>query len=283
MSRILTADQLERYSRDGILFPVPALSPGEATRFHGAFQDLATRLGGRPSAQDISQTHLYFRWAYELATHAAVLDAVEGVLGPDILVWTVSIFAKYPRDPGYISWHQDGTYWGLDSPQVTTAWIALTDSTPDNGCMRVVPGSHRHPILPHRDTYAPNNLLSRGQEVQAQVDDKDAVDVILRAGEMSLHHVNIIHGSNPNPSEQSRVGFAIRFTTPKTRQIEGEPPTAVLARGRDDYHHFELLREPPALSFEAAVAVQQAAARRLFTSLRATTGRYAEGERPDAP
>jgi Phytanoyl-CoA dioxygenase (PhyH) len=283
MSKVLTADQLERYQRDGILFPVPALFPGEVARFHEAFQDLAARLGGRPSAQDVSQTHLFFRWAYELATHPAVLDAVEGVLGPDILVWTVSIFAKYPRDPGYISWHQDGTYWGLDSPQVTTAWIALTDSTLGNGCMRVVPGSHRRPILPHRDTYAPNNLLSRGQEVQAQVDDKDAVDVILRAGEMSLHHVNIIHGSNPNPSEQSRVGFAIRFTTPKTRQIEGEPPTAVLARGRDDYHHFELLREPPALSFEAAVAVQQAAARRLFTSLRATTGRYAEGERPDAP
>lgn len=282
MANALTAEQLERYQRDGILFPVPALSSGEAARFRGAFEELAGRLGGRPSAQDVGQTHLYFRWAYELATHPAILDRVEGVLGPDILVWTVSIFPKYPRDPGYISWHQDGTYWGLDSPQVMTAWVALTDSTVENGCMRVVPGSHRNPILRHRDTYAPHNLLSRGQEVQVDVDEKAAVDVVLRAGQMSLHHVNIIHGSNPNPSAQSRVGFAIRFTTPKTKQIEGEPPTAVLARGRDDYHHFELLVEPPALSLDEAVAAQQAAAQRLLAALRKTTGHYATGDRRDA-
>src|SRR4029450_5270633 len=101
MLKALPAGQLERYPRDGLLFPVPALSPGEAARFHGAFQDLATRLGGRPSAQDVSQTHLYFRWAYELATHPAVLDAVEGVLGPDILVWTVSISPNHPCDPAH--------------------------------------------------------------------------------------------------------------------------------------------------------------------------------------
>ena len=282
MAATLTASQLERYHRDGVLFPVPALTRNEAARFRAAFEDVTARLGGRPTSQALSQTHLYFPWAYELATHPAILDAVEAVLGPDLLVWTVSIFAKYPRDPGYISWHQDGTYWGLDSPQVATAWVALTDSVVENGCMRVVPGSHRNPILPHKDTYAPQNLLSRGQEVQADVDEKDAVDVILQSGQMSLHHVNIIHGSNPNPSEQSRFGFAIRFTTPKTKQIEGEPPTAVLARGRDDYHHFELLPAPPALGIDAALAAQQAAARRLLTALRGTTGHYAAGDRPRA-
>ena len=279
MAAALSATQIERYRRDGVVFPVPALAPSEAARFRAAFEDVTTRLGGRPTSQDLSQTHLYFRWAHELATHPAILDAVEAVLGPDLLVWTVSIFAKYPRDPGYISWHQDGTYWGLDSSQVTTAWVALTDSVVENGCMRVVPGSHKSPILPHKDTYAPDNLLSRGQEVQAQVDDKDAVDIVLKAGEMSLHHVNIIHGSNPNPSDQPRYGFAIRFTTPKTKQIEGEPPTALLARGRDDYHHFQLLPAPPALSTEAALAAQQAEARRLLTALRGTTGHYAAGDR----
>jgi hypothetical protein len=277
MAKVLTAQQVERYQQDGILFPVPALSPGDAARFRAAFEEVAARLGGRPVAQALAQTQLYFRWSYDLATHPAVLDAVQDVLGPDILVWTVSIFAKYPRDPGYISWHQDGTYWGLDSTQVTTAWVALTDSTVENGCMRVVPGSHRQPILPHRDTYAPDNRLSRGQEVQAKVDEKDAVDVVLRAGEMSLHHVNIIHGSNPNPSDRSRIGFAIRFTTPRTRQVQGEPPTAILARGRDAYHHFELLPAPPALGLDEALAAQQAAATRLVTSLRQTTGHYAAG------
>jgi non-heme Fe2+,alpha-ketoglutarate-dependent halogenase len=275
MSTRLTAAQVERYRQDGILFPVPVLSPDETARFRAAFEEVAARLGGRPVAQALGHTHAHFRWAYDLATHPAVLDAVEGLLGPDILVWTVSIFPKYPRDPGYISWHQDGTYWGLDSTRVTTAWIALTDSTRDNGCMRVVPGSHRRPILPHRDTYAPDNRLSRGQEIEVTVDERDAVDVVLRAGEMSLHHVNIIHGSNPNPSEGSRIGFAPRYTTPETRQVDGEPPTAVLARGRDAYGHFHLLPGPPTLGFDDALAAQQAAAGRFLAEIRRTRGHYA--------
>jgi non-haem Fe2+, alpha-ketoglutarate-dependent halogenase len=281
MSTSLTAEQIERYREDGILFPVPVLSPGETARFRAAFEEVADRLGGRPVAQALGHTHAHFRWAYDLATHPAVLDAVEGLLGPDILVWTVSIFPKYPRDPGYISWHQDGTYWGLDSTRVTTAWIALTDSTRDNGCMRVVPGSHRRAILPHRDTYAPDNRLSRGQEIAVTVDERDAVDVVLRAGEMSLHHVNIIHGSNPNPSDGSRIGFAPRFTTPATRQIDGEPPTAVLARGRDAYGHFRLLPGPPTLGFDAALAAQQEAAGRFLSEIRRTRGHYAGGAEGD--
>ena len=144
--------------------------------------------------------------------------------------------------------------------------------------MRVVPGSHRQPILPHRDTHAPDNRLSRGQEIEAAVDEADAVDVVLRAGEMSLHHVNIIHGSNPNPSDRSRIGFAPRFTTPETRQVDGEPPTAVLARGRDAYGHFRLLPGPPALSLEEAVAAQQAAAGRFLAGIRATQGHYTAGD-----
>jgi hypothetical protein len=275
MGKLLTASQVEYYHRDGILFPIPVLSPAEAAHFRAAFEEVAARLGGRPVAQSLGHTHTHFRWAYDLATHPRILDAVEDVLGPDILVWTVSIFPKYPRDPGFISWHQDGTYWGLDSTRVTTAWIALTDSTIDNGCMRVVPGSHRRPILPHRDTYAPDNRLSRGQEIAVEVSEDDAVDVVLRAGEMSLHHVNIIHGSNPNPSDGPRIGFAPRFTTPETRQIDGESPTAVLARGHDRHGHFTLLPGPPTLDFDAALAAQQAAASRFLSGIRATRGHYA--------
>jgi hypothetical protein len=281
MGTPLTSAQVERYREDGILIPLPVLSPAETARFRVAFEEMAARLGGRPVAQALGHTHAYFRWAYDLATHPALLDAVEGLLGPDLLVWTVSIFPKYPRDPGYISWHQDGTYWGLDSTRVTTAWIALTDSTRDNGCMRVVPGSHRRPILPHRDTYAADNRLSRGQEIEVAVDERDAVDVVLRAGEMSLHHVNIIHGSNPNPSDGPRIGFAPRFTTPETRQTDGESPTAVLARGRDAYGHFRLLPGPPTLDFEAALAAQQAAAGRFLSAIRQTRGHYAAGSDGD--
>jgi len=275
MGKLLTAAQVAQYERDGIVFPIPVLTPEETGRFRRSFEEVADRLGGRPVAQELSHTHAYFRWAYDLATHPRVLDAVEDLLGPDILVWTVSIFPKYPRDPGFISWHQDGTYWGLDSVRVTTAWIALTDSTVENGCMRVVPGSHRRPILPHRDTYAEDNRLSRGQEIEVEVDEKDAVDIVLRAGQMSLHHVNIIHGSNPNPSNGSRIGFAPRLTTPETRQVDGEPFTAVLARGHDRYGHFQLQSEPPALSLDEALAAQQAAAGHYLSELRKTKGHYA--------
>ena len=277
MSKLLTTAQVEQYHRDGIVFPVPVLSPSETAHFRAAFEEVAARLGGRPVAQALGHTQSYFRWAYDLATHPRILDAVEDVLGPNLLVWTVSIFPKYPRDPGYISWHQDGTYWGLDSTRVVTAWVALTDSTRDNGCMRVVPGSHRQPILPHRDTYAADNRLSRGQEIEVEVAEQDAVDVVLRAGEMSLHHVNIIHGSNSNPSDGSRIGFAPRFMTPETRQIDGEPLTAVLARGRDNHGHFQLLPGPPALGFEEALAAQQAAAGQFLTEIRKTRGHYAAG------
>ncbi len=269
MPRELSATQVERYRRDGVLFPIPVLSAGEVERCRAAFFDLERRLGGKPSAQQLSQTHLHFRWAYDLATHPSVLDAVESVIGEDILVWTVSIFPKHAHDPAYISWHQDGTYWGLDSTRVTTAWIALTDSTVENGCMRVVAGSHTRPIMPHRETYAKDNLLSRGQEVQVDVKEEDATEVVLQAGEMSLHHVNIIHGSNPNRSDGRRVGFAIRFTTPATRQA-GERPPAVLARGRDDYHHFELLDAPPSGTMEDGIAAQAESARRLTAALTRT-------------
>lgn len=269
MPKALSTGQIERYEQDGIFFPIRVLNAEEVSRFRTAFEEVEARLGGKPKAVELSQTHLYFRWAYDLATHPAVLDAVEDVLGPDILIWTTSIFPKYPHDPAYISWHQDGTYWGLDSTQVTSAWIALYDSTVENGCMRVVAGSHKQEILPHIDTYARDNLLTRGQEVAVEVKEEEATDVVLNAGEMSLHHVRIIHGSNPNRSDTKRVGFAVRFITPQVRQI-GERPVAVLARGRDDYHHFDLLQAPPSYSLEKGIALQAEASRRLVAALTKT-------------
>jgi hypothetical protein len=118
MPKSLTSTQSAAYNDNGILLPLPVLTPQEIHRYREAFLDFENRLGGHPKATELSQTHLHFAWAYELATHPAVLDAVEAVLGPDILVWTSNVFPKRARDPGYISWHQDGTYWGLDSYQL---------------------------------------------------------------------------------------------------------------------------------------------------------------------
>jgi ectoine hydroxylase-related dioxygenase (phytanoyl-CoA dioxygenase family) len=185
-------------------------------------------------------------------------------------VWSSSIFPKKPHDPSYISFHQDGTYWGLGSTEVTTAWIALTPSTVESGCMRVAPGTHLDPIHPHVETRAENNMLTRGQEVQVEVDESRVLDIVLQPGEMSLHHVNIIHGSNPNGSDTKRVGFAIRYMTPRVRQ-SGDPNPVVLARGRDDFHHNELLDSPPApANLDEAILRHQEAANKHLEALTRT-------------
>ena len=137
-----------------------------------------------------------------------------------------------------MSWHQDSTYWGLEPADIVTAWVALSDSTIENGAMRVIPGSHLQEQFPHRDTFAPDNLLSRGQEIMVDVDDRQAVTLELAAGEMSLHHVRLIHGSEPNPSGQRRIGFAIRYIPTYVRQVAGSHDTATLVRGVDRYREF---------------------------------------------
>lgn len=270
MSASLTTAEINRYEQDGVLAPIPVLPAEAVARYRAAFEDLVERLGGSPEAVQLSLTHLFFSWAYELVTHPKVLDAVEGVLGPDIVVWSSSWFPKKPRDPGYISFHQDGTYWGLDSTQVSTAWIALTPSTPESGCMRVVPGTHSGKIYPHVETHAADNMLTRGQEVQYDIPETDVLDVALQPGEMSLHHVNIIHGSNPNRSDLQRIGFAVRYMTPQVKQISEKHPV-VLARGRDRYHYHDLIETPPAAAdIDEAIAKHAAAAEKHLAALTKT-------------
>jgi hypothetical protein len=246
---------VERYNREGVIFPVSVLAAAEVEHFRSRVEDLEQRLGGRPKPPDLMQPHLFHRWAYDLVIHPAILDAVEQLLGPDILVHSVSIFSKHPYTPDYVSWHQDGYYWGLDEPRLTSAWIALTGSNAENGCMRVVPGSHSV-AWQHTDGARGNdNLLASGLEIAVDVADGDAVDVTLAPGEMSLHHVNIVHGSNPNRSDGKRIGFAIRYVAPDVHQTL-DHHAVVLARGRDDYHHYSLLLEPPSGDIDECIQAQ---------------------------
>jgi ectoine hydroxylase-related dioxygenase (phytanoyl-CoA dioxygenase family) len=178
----------------------------------------------------------------DLVRDPRIVDAVEDVLGPDLLCWGAQFFAKNAHDPSYVSWHQDGTYWGLSSPDVVTAWVALTPSVQENGCMQVVPGTQTRPVE-HLDTFAERNLLSRGQEIAVEVKPEDVVQVTLKPGQMSLHHVLIFHGSEPNTSDGRRVGFAIRYIPTHVRQVNGPRESAMLVRGTDRHGHFDL--EPP--------------------------------------
>jgi ectoine hydroxylase-related dioxygenase (phytanoyl-CoA dioxygenase family) len=160
-----------------------------------------------------------------------------------------------PGDKKYVAWHQDGIYFGLHPPNVVTAWVALTDSTPENGCLRVVPGSHGKNLI-HRETGAPDNALSRGQEIAVEVDESQAVDIVLQPGELSLHHVGIVHGSNPNTSDRPRIGLAIRYLTPDVVHHGPERQLALLVRGKDEFGHFELLDRPIGDSAPAGRAIQ---------------------------
>lgn len=243
------------------------------------FSEIEQRMGGKPKTEYLHQLFLNFRWAYDLVTHPNILDAVERILGPDILLWATSVFAKQPHDPGFISWHQDATYWGLDSGSITTAWIALSESSMENGCMRVVSGSQKMAIQPHRDTFEEDNLLSRGQEIAVEVTDEEATDVVLAPGQMSLHHVNIVHGSLPNFSDKKRIGFVARYITPSVKPIGYQQPV-ILARGEDTHGHFELLREPPnSDNLESAIQAQLQTAHEHVTGTRKNAGTYKQSEK----
>lgn len=238
MSQGLSTTEVARYGRDGVLFPRPAVGEAAARELLSRFEALERRDGGKISRKTNHKPHLLLTWLADLVRDPKILDPVEALLGPDILCWATDFFVKNPGDNKRVTWHQDSTYWGLSSPDVVTAWIAFTPSTPQSGCLRVVPGSHLKDQLPHRDTFAADNLLSRGQEVAVKVDEKDAVDVVLAPGEMSLHSVRLVHGSEPNRAQHRRIGFAIRYIPTSIRQLNGTADTAMLVRGKDTHGHF---------------------------------------------
>jgi len=241
------------FDRDGIVFPIRVLEGDELSRVAGEYARLADAHGG--TLKHFDRAHLFFRWAYDLALHPRVIDAVSAVLGDDLLVWGSLILSKPPHDPGFVAWHQDGAYAEyLAGTPAVSAWIALTDSTAANGCMRVIPGSHRT-RFDHVQRHRPHNMLSRGQEIGVDVDEAEAVDVELRAGEMSLHHVDLVHGSKANQSAFWRMGFIVRYATPA---VAGAPATITVARGRGP-SHLQTLRNRPAAPLREALAAHHAA------------------------
>ncbi|HWQ38760.1 MAG TPA: phytanoyl-CoA dioxygenase family protein [Burkholderiales bacterium] len=259
-TRRLTAEQVEAFNRNGYHFPLRVMSAEEAAGYRRRLEEFEAQHGLIMKTAYRNKPHLVFKWVNQLIRHPGIVDAIEDLLGPDLLVWGSSFFIKEPHDPAYISWHQDSTYWGLSHPDIVTAWVAFSVSDPANGAMRVVPGSHLKDQLPHRDTFAQNNLLTRGQEVMVEVDERTVVDMTLQPGEMSLHHVRMVHGSEPNRADYRRIGLAIRYVPTYVRQTAGPKDYATLVRGVDRYRHFEY--EPvPKVEF----GEEERAAHRLIT------------------
>ncbi len=259
---MLSDQAVAQYKRDGYYFPIDILTPDEARLYRRRLEEHEARTGEPLQGEMRHKSHLLFTWLNELIRHPRILDAVEDVLGPDLLCWSSSFFIKEPRDPGFVSWHQDATYWGLSAPDVATVWLAFTPANEINGCMKFVPGT-QHNQVTHRDTFHKDNLLTRGQEIAVEVDEEKAISVMLEPGQASLHHVMLFHGSAPNRSADRRIGYAIRYIPTSVRQIAGERDSATLVRGTDAYHHFDpepapaADLAPEALALHAAITQRQ--------------------------
>jgi non-haem Fe2+, alpha-ketoglutarate-dependent halogenase len=243
MPKLLTPAQIEQYREEGFVSPIRVMSEAAAGEYRRRLETFEASSGG-PLAGDLRhKSHLLFTWLSELIRHDRILDAIEDLYGPDLLCWSTNFFIKEKANPAFVSWHQDSTYWGLSRPDVVSAWIAFTPAHGGNGAMQVIPGTHKTDQIPHRDTFDKHNLLTRGQEIAVDVDQSKAVTITLEPGEMSLHHVRLVHGSPPNTSDDRRIGFAIRYVPTSVSQVMGED-SATLVRGTDRFGHFELEPRP---------------------------------------
>ena len=248
----LTEQWPKQWAERGFLPVVDVLAPDEAMRCRAQFDALEREIPPAAAEVRILDRHFDQEFVWRLATHPRVLDAVEAVLGPDVMLLASNFFCKYPaeeRGERFVAWHQDVTYWGLEPARAITAWIAIDDADVENGCMSVIPGSHRLGVLEHGKSDREGNLLSINQAVpDALVDEERAVSMPLRAGQMSLHDGMLLHGSHPNRSSRRRCGLAARFITPDVRQVSPNSVRGyyrpVLVRGMDRYRNFPPVEAP---------------------------------------
>ena len=257
---------IDQYSSNGFASPIRVMTKSRSAELADRVQKLRKTDPHLAERALGTNCHLLFPWLHELTHMSEILDEVEQVIGPDIMLWSSSFFIKDPGSKSYVSWHQDSTYWGLKPLEIVTAWMAFTPSNPSNGCMRVIPGSHRRGQSAHKDAFADDNLLSRGQEIEVDISGEEVVDLVLEQGEMSLHNVRIFHGSNRNDSNAVRIGFAIRYIPAYTRQ-EGGRTFAELVRGEDRFRNFDTPTPPAVEMGEEEWAIQQESLKRLNSIL----------------
>jgi non-haem Fe2+, alpha-ketoglutarate-dependent halogenase len=278
MRKKLTDEQIARYGRDGFVFPVEAFSREEAGRYLECLEGFERRQGQEFGKGHNFKPHLLFTWVDEIVHHPAVLDAVEDLIGPDIRLFHLSVWPKHARDPAFVSWHQDATYFGLEPPVQVTAWVALTDAPIESGCMEVVPGSHRLGQLHHGQFDSPDNLLSRGQTVTAEFDRGRTEFMAVRAGQMSLHHTHLVHRSGPNLSTDRRIGLGISYIPASARCRCNTRLSAMLVRGTDRWDHFDDEPRPVADYGTAERAFHAEAVARFREAKREETLRYEAAE-----
>jgi hypothetical protein len=280
---ILTSERIADYEEWGFIHSIPVITPDEVQYFRDCIEKTWVALGGRVTRAD--GLHLYFRWAWELATHRRLLDCMEDLLGPNILLKHTRLFYKYGRSPAWVGWHQDGVTERLTDGCAPAIWLGLTAATVENGCLRVIPRSHRIGILAHYSRRDPDSLTSSVTKIQEPtklVADENKLsvklarvpegldppfDVVMRPGEMSFHHPVLLHGSNPNLSSEPRIGLSATYTTPELHKSAAA--VAALRGSLRPHDAFDLVHEPPLQSFEEAAAAYLGSGRQVL---------YATGE-----
>jgi non-heme Fe2+,alpha-ketoglutarate-dependent halogenase len=281
--KVLSDAQVQCYRDSGYASPVRVMSAEQAAGYRAKLEAFERGQGGPLNGNQRAKTYLLFSWAYEILTHPRILDAVEDLIGPDIMVYHWTSWIKEARSPGYVSWHQDSTYFGLDPLEQVTAWVALSNADTVSGCMRVLPGSNRLGQLPSELKPHKDNLLSSGQSVRHAFNEGDAVEMPLKPGEMSLHHTCTIHGSGGNQSDDRRIGFCLNFIPAHVKPnadllATGALCSALLVRGKA--HHDLFPQEEPPVGDSDPVSMHEhekgvASYRRMVQALgHMTAGRF---------
>ena len=243
MPKRLTQAQVEQYHENGFCFPVDVMSAAEAARLRVRLEEAEASYPEALGPTARNNAHLAFTFMDEIVHHRAILDAVEDLIGPDILCWGSVLFIKEARSPGFVSWHQDLNYTPLEPHDGVSTWLALSPSNEESGCMRMLPGTHREGVRDQTDTFHEDNILTRGQTVE-DLDTSRAVDLMLEPGQISLHHGRTIHSSQPNRSRDRRIGVVVQqYVPPHMRERDGRG-YAMRVRGEDRYRHFESCPRP---------------------------------------
>jgi len=265
MPRTLTETQVTQFRQHGWLAPLRAIDAARAADCASRIAAYEAKMGESANRTLKIKGHLAMPWLVEVARSPGILDALEDLMGPDIMLFGASIFAKGGKDRAYVSWHQDSAYFGLDPHEEITAWVAFTRSNAENGALQVLPGTHLGPDLVHEETYAPDNMLARGQSLRID-DDCGAVTIELEPGEFSLHHERTAHGSKQNRSPAPRIGFAFFYIPTHVRSTTGRR-SATLMRGVDRYSYWDA---DPLPQFDLDPVA--------FAAMRAAWGQYRDGE-----
>ncbi len=242
----LTSNQLKQYEDEGFVSPINIFSKEKAKEIRSEIELIEKDMPEELEKSGRYNAHLISPLLDEVTHNSKILDAVESLIGKNILVCGTTLFIKNPNEKGFVSYHQDAKYIGLEPYNWVTAWVAITDSNEKNGCMKMWSGSHRDNLKDHDQMFNEGNLLTRGQTIN-NVPKEKLKSLILKAGQMSLHHPTVVHGSQLNKSNDRRIGFVIQsYIGTDVKQVLGKN-SVQLARGIDDFKYHKKIGRPKSL------------------------------------